>query len=174
MIRKGVSLMKKAIHSILVAAAVLLFFSVHNVTAEEYSDSAALEGIQSSRTLFDINLSQAGKLELYLGVIMKTRDDLLRQGVKPEIILAFRGASVRLITTERWAFSEEDQKSLEKASEILAKLHELGVRIEACSIATNLFKVDNSTLLPGIEVVGNTFVSLTGYQAKGFALIPIQ
>jgi hypothetical protein len=33
--------------------------------------------------------------------------------------------------------------------------------------------VDNTTLLDGIEPVGNTFVSLTGYQAQGYANIPI-
>jgi hypothetical protein len=33
--------------------------------------------------------------------------------------------------------------------------------------------VDPKTLLPGIEHVGNTFVSQIGYQAKGYAIIPI-
>jgi intracellular sulfur oxidation DsrE/DsrF family protein len=45
--------------------------------------------------------------------------------------------------------------------------------MEACSVATRLFGVDNGTLLDGIKPVGNTFVSLTGYQAQGYANIPI-
>lgn len=32
---------------------------------------------------------------------------------------------------------------------------------------------DNRSLLNGIKPVGNTFVSLTGYQAQGYANIPI-
>jgi hypothetical protein len=40
-------------------------------------------------------------------------------------------------------------------------------------VATRLFSVDNATLLPGIEPVGNTFVSLIGYQAQGYATIPV-
>ncbi|WP_163337802.1 DsrE family protein [Desulfopila sp. IMCC35008] len=142
--------------------------------SERFQDTVALEGITRSKTLFDINLHDASKLELYLNVIQQTREDLLRQQVNPEIIIAFRGASVRLITTERWSFTEEDQQSLERSGRLLSTLLDAGVRIEACSIATNLFKVDNDTLLPGINVVGNTFVSLTGYQTKGYALIPIQ
>lgn len=141
---------------------------------EKFKDTVALEGLTRSKTLFDINVNDANKLELYLNVIRQTREDLLRQQIEPEIIIAFRGASVRLITTERWSFTEEDQKSLERSSRLLSALLEAGVRMEACSIATNLFKVDNNTLLPGISVVGNTFVSLTGYQTKGYALIPIQ
>lgn len=139
-----------------------------------YSDTKALEGVTASKTLFDINISEAPKLELYLSVIKQTHEDLVRQGVTPEIVIAFRGASVRLVSTETWAFSEEEQKSLERSAQLLAQLAGNGIRLEACSIATNLFKVENSTLLPDIEVVGNTFVSLTGYQNKGFALIPIQ
>jgi intracellular sulfur oxidation DsrE/DsrF family protein len=142
--------------------------------SSQYNDSDALTETTKAKSLFDINLADASKLELYLSVIKMTREDLIRQGVTPDIVIAFRGASVRLINTETWSFSEEDQQSLEKSALILKDLQELGVKLEACSIATNLFKVDNSTILPGIKVVGNTFVSLTGYQQKGFALIPIQ
>lgn len=151
-----------------------LFAAAHLAGAATYDDKKALEGLTGSKTLFDINISEASKLELYLKVIQQTREDLLRQGVTPEIVIAFRGPSVRLISKETWSFGEEEQKSLERSGKLLGELADANVRIEACSIATNLFKVDNSTLLPGIDVVGNTFVSLTGYQSKGFALIPIQ
>jgi intracellular sulfur oxidation DsrE/DsrF family protein len=53
-------------------------------------------------------------------------------------------------------------------------LAQAGVRFEACAIATRLFGVENNSVLPQVKVVGNTFNSLIGYQAKGYALIPIQ
>lgn len=139
----------------------------------QHSDGDALAGLKSSKTVFDINVSDVNKLDLYLGVIGKTRLDLLRQGVEPEIIIAFRGASVRLVNSETWSFSEEDQQVLNKVAAYLKELSSQGVKLEACSIATDLYKVDNATILPEIKVVGNTFVSLTGYQSKGYALIPI-
>lgn len=140
----------------------------------DYYDTNALKGVTDAKTLFDINLKDAKSLELYLGVIKMTHEDITRQGLKPEIVIAFRGAAVRLVSTETWSFSEEDQQSLARSAIILKELQGLGVRQEVCSIATNLFKIDNTTILPGIEVVGNTFVSLTGYQGKGYALVPIQ
>jgi intracellular sulfur oxidation DsrE/DsrF family protein len=142
--------------------------------SKQYNDSASLEGVKNPKTLFDINLTTAKKLELYLTVIKMTYDDISRQGHKPEMVVAFRGGSVRLINSETWSFSEEDQLSLEKSAAVISELVQLGIKVEACSIATDLFKVDNNTLLPGIKVVGNTFVSLTGYQNKGYALVPIQ
>ena len=40
-------------------------------------------------------------MTLYLMVIRETVEDLKRQGVKPDVILAFRGLSVRLISKNR-------------------------------------------------------------------------
>jgi len=166
--------MKKTF-SILLALACIVLTGTTIIRAETiYTDENALQGVDVGKGLFDINLDHAAKLELYLSVIKKTHADLIRQGRKPDFVIAFRGASVRLISNETWSFSKEDQQILAKSASIIKELQELGVAFEACSIATNLFKIDNSTLLPGVQVVGNTFVSLIGYQAKGYSLIPIQ
>ena len=167
--------MKSSMIKSIITLLVCLWFSQATlVYAKQYDDSMALDGVNNPKTLFDLNLTSAKKLELYLSVIKMTYDDISRQGHSPDIILAFRGGSVKLISTETWSFSEEDQVSLEKSAALIADLIKLGIKVEACSIATDLFKVENSTLLPGIKVVGNTFVSLTGYQNKGYALVPIQ
>ncbi len=41
------------------------------------------------------------------------------------------------------------------------------------AIAAGLFKVDPKTFIPEVKPVGNTFISLIGYQAKGYGLVPI-
>lgn len=145
-----------------------------SLAAVKYDDRDALQDMQAVKALFDINVSKPAKLEFYLRVISQTHADLLRQGVAPEMVIAFRGASVRLISTENWSFTDEDQDLLLKSKKYLQELHGLGVKIEACALATGLFKVENSTILPEVKLVGNTFVSLIGYQHQGFALIPIQ
>jgi intracellular sulfur oxidation DsrE/DsrF family protein len=89
------------------------------------------------------------------------------------VILAFRGKSVLLVSKDREKIPLEDFEHLDRIAAQLADLRQQGVRMEACSVATRLFGVDNTTLLDGIEPVGNTFVSLTGYQAQGYANIPI-
>jgi len=154
---------------ILIIGSVNLGWAVENI-----DDIDALESVQTTKTLFDINVSTASKLELYLQVIEQTYDDLVRQKQTVVFVIAFRGASVRLITKENWAFSDEDQESIQKAAASIHKLSKKGVKLEVCSIATRLFRVDNKTILPEVKVVGNTFVSLVGYQAKGYSLVPIQ
>ena len=141
--------------------------------AEKPNDSEALKGVSVGKVVFDVNMGDPNKLKLYLNVIRETVDDLERQGVKPDVILAFRGMSVRLISTNREQMELTDFDHLDQIQKQLAELHARGVRMEACSVATRLFGIDNATLLTGIKVVGNTFVSLTGYQAQGYANIPI-
>jgi len=142
--------------------------------AEKPDDSQSLEGVSSGKIAWDINMANPKKLLLYLQVMDETYDDLKRQGVDPEMVLTFRGPSVRLITTEHGEVSLDDEVHLDGIAEQLkAMLAKPNVRAEACSVATRLNAVDPETLLPNIEHVGNTFVSQIGYQAQGYATIPI-
>ncbi len=45
--------------------------------------------------------------------------------------------------------------------------------LRAVSDRRSRLKEEINSLLPNVVHVGNTFVSLTGYQAKGYAIIPI-
>ena len=141
--------------------------------ADPPDDAAALEGVERGKVVFDINNTSASALNLYLAVIRETFDDLVRQGVEPDIILAFRGPAVTLVSTDRERFESDDFDALDQIADYVADLEMLGVRMEGCGVATRLFQVDNNTLLEGIKPVGNTFVSLIGYQARGYAVIPI-
>ena len=152
----------------------LLLFATQNLIAgEKPDDSDALRNVDKGKVVFDINMAEPKKMTLYLAVIRETVDDLRRQGVEPDVILAFRGKSVRLISKDREQMELTDFEHLDRIAEQLADLSKQGVRMEACSVATRLFRVDNATLLDNIKPVGNTFVSLTGYQAQGYANIPV-
>lgn len=138
------------------------------------NDLVALQGVKTGKGIFDINITDADKLPLYLQVIKETNEGLKRQGVKPDLIVAFRGSAVRLVSSNRTGFSTDQKESLEHADELIRELAKQGVRFEACAIATRLFHVDNATITPEVKVVANTFISLIGYQARGYAIIPIQ
>lgn len=137
-------------------------------------DRVALQGVKVGKGVFDINLTDPLRLPLYLGVIEETLDGLKAQGVKPELVVAFRGTAVKLVSAVREGFNHEQKAALEESDELIRTLAKAGVRFEACAIATRLFGVENKSILPQVTVVGNTFNSLIGYQAKGYALIPIQ
>jgi intracellular sulfur oxidation DsrE/DsrF family protein len=143
-------------------------------SAEKPADTSALAGVDSGKIAWDINMADAKKMLLYLKVMDETYEDLKRQGVEPDMVLTFRGPSVTLITSDRTDVPLDDEPHLDAVAEQLqAMLKKPNVRAEACSVATRLTGVDAETLLPGVEHVGNTFVSQIGYQAKGYAIIPI-
>lgn len=144
------------------------------LAAGKPADTKALAGVDSGKIAWDINMANAETMLLYLKVMDETYEDLKRQGVEPDMVLTFRGPSVRLITTDRTDEPLDTELHLDGVAEQLqAMLEKPNVRAEACSVATRLTGVDPKTLLPGIEHVGNTFVSQIGYQAKGYAIIPI-
>lgn len=136
-------------------------------TAIEPNDKVALAGETTGKLFFDINLASDADdtLALYFDVISQTYDGLEDQGVEPMFVIAFRGMAVTLIDDT----ATETTKSLVTA---LAGLP--NVRLEACSVATAIFGVNNANILPEIVVVGNTFISALGFQAVGYAPILIQ
>lgn len=155
---------------------IILFLMILPIAAlaeDRVDDGDALAGVKETKAIYDFRINKSAKLLFSLEVIEKTFDDLVRQGQNPEFVVAFRGASVRLITNENWSFSEEDQKELEKSARLIKDLQGRGVKFEACSIAAGLFKIDRNSFLPEIKPVGNTFVSLVGYQEKGYGIVPI-
>lgn len=154
-------------------ALLLLVAATPAFAAEKPNDADALQGVTTGKVVFDVNMADAKKMTLYLSVIRETVDDLRRQNVTPDVILAFRGKSVLLVSKDRENIELDQFPAYDRIAEQLADLRGEGVRMEACSVATRLFGVKNSTLLDGIKPVGNTFVSLTGYQAQGYANIPI-
>ena len=107
-------------------------------------------------------------------VVEETHADLLRQGVAPDMVFAFRGPSVKLISSQSFDMTSEEQKAREEVINWIKKFtQKSNINMEACSVATRLLGVDNETIISEISPVGNTFVSLIGYQNKGYALIPL-
>lgn len=141
---------------------------------QKLNDQAALDGVAEGKVVWDINAESPVKLSRQLQVIEQTYDDLLRQGVKPLMIFTFRGPSTTFITNDNSKFTGE---ALDAVQQLQSSLRDLadkdGVTLEVCAIASNRMGVASEALLECTSLVGNTFCSLIGYQAKGYALIPV-
>ena len=133
-------------------------------------DHRALAGLNSGKVLFDVNISSPTTMIFYLGVVQKTISDLTKQGVTPDVIIAFRGGAVSIMSKGSELNSDEEETQLIKR---VQQLKQAGAYLETCNIAAGLYAVDSKDIFAGIVPVGNTFVSLTGYQNKGYALIPL-
>lgn len=163
--------MKPLIHFFLF----LVFLAPGLVMAEKPSDQRALAGIESGKILWDITLANPEGLLSRLNVLEETYEDMVRQGVKPNMIFTFRGGAAGLIAAD---ISHLEMEKASAVGQVQYKLTEFmkrpGVHMEACQIATrrfNLTKQDH--LMPGILLVGNTFLSIMGYENQGYTTIRI-
>lgn len=136
-------------------------------------DRDAIAGTHELKAVFDIREGDGRTLLNRLMVIEETREALLAQGVKPRLILAFRGPATKLIQTDPAKIRPEDR---EIAAVIATKLDEMrdakGVEgIELCEVAIRGQGTKVENVIPAVKVVGNTFISLMAYQSRGYAYI---
>lgn len=148
--------------------------SMLSVADPSPSDQAALAGAKTGKAIFDITVGEPKKLLGRLDLIGETADQLIKAGVTPQFVLAFRGPATFYVSTDRSRIAQEDD---EIADKIAAKIKELssksGVHLEQCAVATSKLHVDNATILPEITVVGNSWISIIGYQNQGYSYLPV-
>lgn len=138
------------------------------------SDAAALRGVHEGKGVFLIDFADPRKTAFYLDIIKGSHAGMVRQRVKPDFVLVYIGPTVRFLTTTPDDVLEmEHHDSLKAISTAVAKLHKLGVRQEVCAVATRVFSVDDTKLLPGLSLVGDGFISLIGWQTQGYKLVPL-
>jgi intracellular sulfur oxidation DsrE/DsrF family protein len=149
---------------LILAALLMLACSPVLHAAQKPDDREALAGLKSARVIFDVRVPDLDKLVFNLRNLNETFDGITAQGIKPEMIVVFRGPGVRLLTVS--ALDED-------ARDLFRELKKKGVRFEACAVAMRVFKADPAGLVPDVKLVANVFNSLIGYQNKGYATIAI-
>lgn len=138
------------------------------------NDAAALQGVKEGKGIFLIDFSDPKKTAFYLEIIKGTHAGLTRQGVNPNFVIVYIGPTVRFLSVAPDGELElEHGDTLKAIAERVKELSQLGIRQEICAIATKVFKVPNETVLPGLTLVGDGFISLIGWQTQGYKLIPL-
>jgi len=140
----------------------LLAIFVPARAADAPNNREALSGVKSARAVIDLRAPDREKLIFNLELIKETLEGMAAQRVKQQMVVTLRGPGVRLLTREQAA---------DEIAPLIAELKRMGVRFEVCSVATRVFKVDNATIIPDVVLVGNSLISLIGYQNQGYALV---
>lgn len=154
----------------------LLMISMNIVSAEvaEINDRRALGELATGKGVFLVDIGDAKKLNFYLEVIQGTHKSMQGQGVKPDFILVYIGPSVKYLTSEPKAEVESAAGAvLMDIESNIEKLAELGIRQEVCSVATEVFGIDNKSVFEDLQLIGDGFISLIGYQAQGYHMVPV-
>ena len=154
----------------LAAAAVALGGCVA-ITAETTTPATASP--TEMKIAFDITDGNPQALITKLTVIDLTRKQLLEKGITPKMVLAFRGDASYYTQTNLSMVKEADRAD---AIKIAQKLRELkaanGVEaLEQCNVPLASRKLKPENLMHEVKLVPNGWVSLVGYQQKGYAYI---
>jgi intracellular sulfur oxidation DsrE/DsrF family protein len=150
----------------------LLFVAVGNVFGEGYD---ALKGLKDAKAVFDNRVGNPKSAALLLNLIHQSFKDKEMKAVmkNPAFVVVFIGPSVKLISKNREGFSAEEHKILDEIANTVSQMSRDGIKLEICLVAAKLFNVDPASVFPAIKHVNNGWISLIGYQTKGYSLVPV-
>jgi intracellular sulfur oxidation DsrE/DsrF family protein len=153
--------------------AVVVALTLASSTSFAFDDKVAVQGMTEGKIAFDITEGNGKALLNRLDIVDETRRSMIQQGLRPHIVIAFRGPATKLVQTDMDKIALEDRDIAPKiAATIEALSKEVGVeRIEQCSVAARELGTNPNNVVTGIKVVGNGYISLMGYQARGYAYI---
>lgn len=160
-------MIKRSVLSLMAGTVLALAAAGAAYAAAPVDDTAALAGVEEAKGVFQIDFTEAEKTAFYLEIIRGTHANFVRQGLDPDLVIVFIGPTVKFLTT---AADEEvaDPATLMRIESEVARLADLGVRLEVCGVATEVFGVDNDTLFDGLTLTGDGFVAMIGWQAQGY------
>jgi intracellular sulfur oxidation DsrE/DsrF family protein len=137
------------------------------------ADDSPVAGLKEAKVAFDITAGEPNRMLNILNTIDETREGFMKRGIAPHFVLAFRGPASLLTQTDLSRLKPEDRDTAAKVAAKLKQLHGApGIEhLAQCSIAMRGQKVDKAQVSPDVTVVENGWITLVGYQARGYAYI---
>ncbi len=152
---------------------ILLLWSAPAFAGSGFDNTDALKGLTEAKVYFDVSLDNPDKLLNRMDLIERTLTQLKQDGLAVKAVIGFRAGASRYITAGDHYVLDEDIAAKMKIGEWIQKFAAQHIPVEQCSIAAAQQDIAATDFLPEVTVVQNGFVSLIGYQIKGFAVVPI-
>ena len=149
-----------------------LFSAATVHAADKY---AALDGVKNIKAVFDVRGKNVKPLALQLDLIHKIYHDMNIRDVTqtPEVALVFSSGAVKLISNNRKGYTSDEKRFLGLIEGKLAEMAKDGIRLEVCLFAADVYDVDPATIPEHIHRVDNGWISIIGYQSKGYSLVAV-
>lgn len=135
----------------------------------------ALNEVKQVKAVFDVSQGSPKVSNIVFWAVKNVYEDESVKGLSmpPQVAIVFHGPAVKLLSSDRSSFKQEDYAEIDKFHDTLRQMKKDGVKLEVCDYALKVMNVDPATVLPEIDRVGNGFVSIVGYQAQGYAVVRI-
>jgi hypothetical protein len=159
--------------STILALALALIVAHGGDTAVARSGESALTGVRTADVYFDVNIGEPAKLAKRLELIETTYRQLVASGFSPRAVIGIRGKASNFFTRGDGYVLQGDLPMKKAIAARLESLHGQGLAVEQCRIAAGLQEIDEADFLPQLTIVDNGYVSMIGYQAQGYAFVPM-
>lgn len=166
--------MKTNVNALMRGVVLSIFLCLFFVVNTYGGDYPVLNGLNEAKIVFDLRAKSPKSGWIYLDLIHKTftEKNIRKVTDKPEFVVVIVGPAVKLVSSSTEGFSDEEKEYLGKIATTIKTMAEDGIKLEICLYAAQLMGVDPATILPEIAQYENGWISLFGYQAKGYHLIP--
>ena len=162
-----------ALQKILLVFVVAGYLASPLAAASNHDNSRALAGLASAKIYFDVSLKDDNLLVLRMELVDKTIKQLEDAGLDVTGVVGFRGGASRFITKDEHYVLEEEISNKKKIQDWVKQFSERGIVVEQCAIAADILDIPQEDFMPEVKVVGNGYISLVGYQAQGYSVVPI-
>lgn len=143
--------------------------------AQEYKNASALRNVAIAKAYFDVTSGVPGKLVNQLAFVDKAYEQLVKEGRKPQFVLGFHSAASLFVTkgSEDYVVGDDEIAAKKKVHALVQRFKAKGIAMEQCMLAAAVYEIEADDILPEIDRVQNGYVSLIGYQAQGYSLVPV-
>jgi intracellular sulfur oxidation DsrE/DsrF family protein len=140
---------------------------------EARAESNALAGVRVANVYFDVNIGEPDKLLKRLELIETTYGHLVAAGFSPQVVVGIRGKASNFFTRDSGYVLDADLPVKKQLAARVEQFRAMGFAIEQCRVAAGMQEIDVVDFLPQLQVVDNGYVSMIGYQAQGYAFVPM-
>ncbi|NCO52198.1 MAG: DsrE family protein [Deltaproteobacteria bacterium] len=151
---------------------ILVLTTVATLAAQP-NNHLALEGLQHTGVYFDVTLGQPQKLLLRLTLIEETINGLTAAGLTPAVVIGFRGGATLFLTRGDHYLPKEDLAAKQAIQAQIRRLKQRGYQPEQCALAARLLNVKQEDIITDVPLVANGYISMIGYQSRGYAYVPM-
>ena len=149
------------------------FFTVSSVAETYVANKRSLEGLTAVQVYFDVSLKNDSLLVFRMELIDRTVKQMKEAGLEVTGVIGFRGDASRFITADDHYVLAEEVDNKRKIQRLIKRFSKEGIIIEQCAIAAEILDIPIKDFLPEVEIVKNGYISLVGYQAQGYSVVPM-
>ena len=165
--------MRYLFQNVMMALAILVTSSISFSSQTSFDNNLSLNGVTKAHVYFDISLKEDELLVFRMNLLDRTIREMNEAGLEVTAVIGFRGGASRFITKDEHYVLGEEVENKKKIQDWIKRFSSQGITIEQCAIAAEINDIPVDDFLSEVKIVGNGYISLVGYQAQGYSVVPM-